>query len=516
MKKITLLLFVIIVASCDPNKFAVSDVETKDWKPLLAAPLFTAELKVTDLLREINESSVIKVNEGDGFMTLVLQSNPYTFDASKVFDFKDIEKQVTFILPTTTFPVTGKIEVSQQIRIPLVQSTDKLYSVLLGSGVISLVPATAISGGTLEVSSPNITKAGTSLALSGSSNGPMSRSLKGYQINLANGNELVVNVKLILTGSPGSNTGFASTSATLKMESLGFKLIKCYLSQRTIADLKDTFNVEMFDLGMLGGSIDFFDPRLTFYSQNSFGGSLKFIIDDMGGIDINGQTKKLVFGAGKNEFLVRSPMTVGGVANEKHLLQVGNSLNEVLRSSPNKIFYKNRILLNEGITPSDTNFILDTSKATIKGELELPLQLRFPVLDVAFERNIDWSSLSFDDIEFMKFEMEFYNKFPLELRFQCVFLDENKLPFDSLFSHGSSLFNSEPLNSQGRISNISAQKIEVIVDQERANSLKKADRVLIKLGFNTADKGQKWVRFYDDYRLGIKCKIMAKASYVVL
>lgn len=500
------------LTSCNPNRFEVNDLDTSQWKPLLAFPLFTAEIKVSDLLREINENSVIRLNKDDGFMSLVMESKTYTFQANKLFSFEDVEQQISFNLPTSTFPANGKIEVTQQIQFPIIQSSDKVYSVLLNDGEVLFDPQFSGTTGSFEISSNSITKDGLPVLFSGTLNGGSSNSLSGHLLKLNSNNEIIADVKIIITGTPGSSVGSLTRSAKLKFLSIKAQLIKCYISPKAVASLTDTIPFEMFDLNNLNGGIDFLKPTIKFYSQNSFGGNVKFIIDELAGINNQENVSKVNFGSGNNELNINKPSNIGEVVSDSQTVNVSSSLASVLKSSPNKIYYNNRILLNDGIMPSDTNFILDTSAIRIKGELEIPLQIRFPVLDFSFVRPIDLSSLSINEFEYIKFQMEFYNKFPLELRFQCVFLDENEVAFDSLFSHGSSLFNSEPLDKNGRINEVSIQKTEIIVGLERANALSKAKFVRIKLGFNTANEGKEWVKFYDDYRLGMKCKVLTKAS----
>ena len=56
------------------------------------------------------------------------------------------------------------------------------------------------------------------------------------------------------------------------------------------------------------------------------------------------------------------------------------------------------------------------------------------------------------------------------------------------------------------------QKVEIIVDHVKANALVNSKKVEIRFGFNTYKEGAQWVKLYDDYRIGIKCKVLAKGK----
>lgn len=489
----------------------INGIETKDWKPVMALPLFKAELKVSDLMREINENSVIKTNPNDGFMSLVFQSDPYVYQANDLFDFSNSNVDVNIQIPSATFPANGRYELKQVVNIPLGSSNDRIYSILLKSG--KLISSTNASLNNIEfiISGNSILKNGAPHQFN-SSNGNFNSNLSQVNFKINANNELSFELTTQLTGTPGASIAQQSIAFNIELKNIKYHWVKCKINPRQVSDIRDTFSIPMFDSGELNGQIEFFDPLLRFYSRNSFGGDMRLTIEEMAGITPDSSVIPVVFPPNGNQLDVKRPASFGGVAYQKTEIPVSGSIRSLLTSSPNLIYYHNSIYLNPSALPNDTNYVLDTSQTQIIGELELPLQLRFPVLDYEFEKAIDWENMKMEGIEYLKFDMKFHNKFPLELRFQCVFIDDAGQAIDSLFDHGSTLFKSENPNANGRIENISVQEASIVFDKDRSKSLQQASKVRIRLGLNTANKGQEWVRFYEDYRLGMQCKLLAKTS----
>ena len=432
--------------SCDPKQFNLSNAELDVWKPLMALPLFETNISVNDMMEARDGDSYLKLNDEEGFLSFVYRGQLLEYKFGELIKLEAINKSINFQIAAGVYPPSGQISVTQEFVIPIGNGTDHIYKVWLKNGVVAIKSNSQSPDlGKFIIGSQQIRTDGSPFLFEAELGKERSQNLAGYVLDLtktsAGEGEFKVRVEYKISGAPGTSYSAANIQATIFMGLFQYDKIYCHVKPRKVVDLQDSFNIPFFKLENIEGGVDFLSPRLRFYTQNSFGGSATIAIDKMMGTNGKGESKNVKFNTGDNQAKIKRPPSEGMVGKDQVDLNIHQSFSEVLSISPEKFYFENAIYLNDDGNP-DTNYIMDTSRMVLQSEIEIPLQLKFRKFDFSSVVDANFSNMLMDDFEFIKFQFDMINKFPIELRFQLHFLDDNGVILDSLFATGNTLFRS--------------------------------------------------------------------------
>ena len=158
------------------------------------------------------------------------------------------------------------------------------------------------------------------------------------------------------------------------------------------------------------------------------------------------------------------------------------------------------------------NFITDSSKLKIRTEVELPLEgsaYGFELRDtVEFNFNEDVSQL-----ETVMFRLNVDNGFPVDLKSQIVFLDQNYLPVFVVFNTPESVVTSASVNAAGRVNQRSTKITDIHLTPAQIALLPNVKHLLIKAVSQTLNGPSGLVvKIYDDYTLSLKLGLQVQGK----
>ncbi|NQX92381.1 MAG: hypothetical protein HRT74_09735, partial [Flavobacteriales bacterium] len=115
----------------------------------------------------------------------------------------------------------------------------------------------------------------------------------------------------------------------------------------------------------------------------------------------------------------------------------------------------------------------------------------------------------YDEIDSLEFKLFTANGFPMSAEGQIIFLDENGVALDSLFTQQLPIITSAPIDSQGEVTGKSENTVFATLDNERSQNLEGAEQIAFRVLANTTDsQNETFVRFQDtnnmDVRVGVK------------
>lgn len=206
----------------------------------------------------------------------------------------------------------------------------------------------------------------------------------------------------------------------------------------------NTGNIEMlfetgtmsFDLlkNRLSGNIDFENPILRLYAENSIGIplGLSFSNFDAGYDDVLKPTIAISGTGLPNPWILNCPEK--NCTNPEFSfieLSPGNSnIKEVFNSSPDNLTINGLVITNPGNRPN-ANYFTDGSFVKLKTEIELPLHglANNLMLSDTFSFNFH----DYDKLKSAEFKINIVNAFPVDVDFQLYFMDDQYYVIDSLF-----------------------------------------------------------------------------------
>ena len=135
--------------------------------------------------------------------------------------------------------------------------------------------------------------------------------------------------------------------------------------------------------------------------------------------------------------------------------------------------------------PNNLNFITNESAFDIGIDLILPLEgyaLNMLVSDtvpfsISFGQN--------EEIDSIEFKLQMDNGFPIDISFQALFLDSNKVVTDSLFLEQTLIMESALTDADGNVTSPTHTVNFILLEDERAEDIKDTDFVLFRAIFNS-------------------------------
>lgn len=270
----------------------------------------------------------------------------------------------------------------------------------------------------------------------------------------------------------------------------------------------------------LQGEVILADPRLTFTVENSFG------------FPTSGRIKSLRFEGRDGIFRDLTSTNIGpdGAVeyNYPTLAQVGqfvpttfrfdrtnSNIAAIFNSQPVAVEYEIVGVSNIKKDNSIIGFMTDSSAVQFEVQVELPLEgavKDFPatsLADLDLSRLDDLDKSKFGDIE-LKLVAE--NGLPLGATAQIEFLNQNDVPFDSLFADGPSpLMAAAPVDAQGIATAPSRTETFIPMSIARLEGLKKARRARVRTFFTSSQGGTVPVKVLSSMaatvKMGMKIKV---------
>ena len=537
MKKIRLLFFLFIVVSffhscVKPSDFdfskMVNPVYTGEW----AVPLVTSHITINDILK--NQSSTLQVDQ-QGLVKLafaVKTATSQTADVLMKIPDQNLAVQ-NFSFATTNPPIdlsTGKqYSTSYSVDIPLTlaNATQKGDSIYVKAGTIRIpINSNFNKPATITIQAPNILNKTTRAKLSvpvinltpTAPNSFVNVDLTNYILILktVNGvaNTLHFDLNMTMQGNTSTTLTTYSFNMPMNISNLQFSSLYGNLGQFNM-DMSQTLDFSTFKSNL--GSGFQFSPgaiNLSINADNSFGAPVRYTATTFNAhsdantphdVPIN-----LFVAPATNTFDIAAS-TALGTTKTTTITSTNPNITDAFNISPNKLFLVANAQTNPGGTGT-LNFVSD--KSAMNMNMNVNMNFFASINNFSFQDTLNFDLKNIDQLESLSIRINTTNGFPIGVKLQAFFTDQNYTVLDAMFT--------DPLPDVLKPATVggapdykttsptSFQFPDVVYDQARIAKIKNAKNIILKLVLNTPNNGP--VKIYNTNYFDSKIAIRAKAK----
>jgi len=511
---------VIVISGCR------KDSGSANWHVDALFPLIKAELTIADIIPDslltFDENELVYLSFSDTILRLSLDTLIQLPDTSIIESF--VWPAGVEVPPGTQIPI-----VADEIEI---QANDiELRRASIKEGIISLnlestfpgavlctyqIPDAKLNGVPMQISE---------LVPSGSAQSPaivnINVDVSGYDLDFTNGsqpfNRLPSNLSLVLDPNGPSVQLSPGNSFTLTTTFSGLvpAFAEGYFGQQTTESGSESQNIAVFNViesGML--DLDAVDVNLRIL--NGVGVDIRATINQFNAVNsTNGSSIAL------NHSIVGSPVNLnrathsgGQISYSSYDIALNNNnsaIDQMLESLPDAFVIDADLELNPlGNISNHHDFAY--AESTIEGILDVNIPLCLIANQLQLSDTSDFSigeNGDFDNIISARLNLRLSNGFPLEgwIGLTALIPDESPL---MLLDEG--YFSAGITNAENVVTAPVQQNIEVVVNAEELNKLRRADQIIIRARFSTSSLSQH-VKILSHYKLDVQ--IIADLNYHV-
>ena len=537
MKKTRLLFFLFIVVSFShscvkPSDFdfskMVNPVYTGEW----AVPLVTSHITINDILK--NQSSTLQVDQ-QGLVKLIFAVKTATSQtADQLMKIPDQNLAVQNFSFATTNPTidlsSGKqysTTYSVDVPLTLANATQKGDSIYVKAGTIRIpINSNFNKPATISIQAPNILNKTSRAKLSipvinltpTAPNSFVNVDLTNYIIILktVNGvaNTLHFDLNMTMQGNASTTLATYTFNMPINITNLQFASMYGNLGQFNM-DMSQTIDFSTFK-GNLGTGFQFSPGAisLNINADNSFGAPIRYTTTTFNAhsdantphdVPIN-----LFVSPTTNTFDI-SASTALGTTKTTTITSTNPNITDAFNISPNKLV----LVANAQTNPSGAgilNFVSD--KSAINVNMNVNMNFFANINNFSFQDTLSFDLKNIDQLESLSLRINTTNGFPIGVKLQAYFTDQNYTVLDAMFN--------DPLPDVLKPASVSGapdykttspttyQFPDVIYDQARIAKIKNAKNIILKLVLNTPNNGP--VKIYNTYYFDSKIAIRAKAK----
>lgn len=440
-------------SSCIKEEFNAENVDRSfRISPEVAAPIGYARYQMDELLDSINSTQII--SDENGFMTLIyreyLESGKASdlveiqpFEFSRGFDNSlPISFNLSSIIDTFTYSETTSIPVTLGI------AEDARIDSVIGASLdltFDFASQFDLNGEICVESQDIIDSQGNTFSKCIGLNDPTSvYSLADYTLHLTETPADYARIDVVITIKLTASTGIILpgdeiVNFTVGLSAIEYDVIYGYFGQFSLDLPAVSIPMDLYN-PIYQGSFYFEGAELRMIFSNSFGIPIEMTINEFGVEGRNGQFTSITGGnlpAPGVPTVLGYPglLEIGDVKVDSFILNADNSnLFTVLETGPSEL----RLDVEGRINPLGTeyNFVTDSSEYNVLLELYLPLNgyadnlVVRDTLDFVFS---DFYNKPPEEIDSLIMRFNFTNGFPLNIKVQSYFYDENDVLLDSLF-----------------------------------------------------------------------------------
>lgn len=517
---------ILFFASCKKMEF--DKIANGAWNPNLAVPIAHANFGVYDILA-LKDSSDLVIVDNTGALALVYNGDIFSVDAESLISMQDVNESVNLSFSDLNFTsapaFNGSVSSTNNQVITMDAGTAELHEVNFKSGLITLNISSELAHDLMcTITFPSLTINGTAVTRTVSLNYtgtvPHSASatvdLTGAKVDLTLGNttfnKLNATISTTINGTGEAISGAENTTVDFGFNNMRFSNVKGYFGQNSMGISGDTVLLKLFQ-NSTAGFFELVNPKIKFLADNSFGFPIRLNFSNLKTIDASNGNEAVLTGF-PTVFNIAGASSMGQSALSDFELNTSNTnnLSTVVSSVPKYFVFSANAQSNPNGNVAPLNFMTEDSKLKIRTEVELPLEgsaYGFELKDtVEFNFNEDVSQL-----ETVMFRLNIDNGFPVELKSQIVFLDENYLPVFTVFNTPESLVLSALVNSSGRVNKRTQKITDIHLNASQIALLPNVKHLLIKAVSQTLNgpSGQV-VKLYDDYTLKLKLGLQVQGK----
>ena len=522
-----IILILALFSSCIKEEFNAEKLDGSFViSPGVAIPIGYARYRMEELLDSLESTQI--THDDNGFMTLIYQEFLESGKASDLVKVQDFEYTTGFenplpipydlsgIIDTFTFSDTTWIPVT--IGIAGDARIDSVMGVFMDL-TVDFVTQFDLNGEVCVESQDIIDPQGNIFSLCRDINDPTSvYSLSDYTLRLTDTPADRSLIEVVYTIKLAASTGIIQpgdqiVNFTVGLSDIQYDVIYGYFGQFSLDLPPVSIPLDLYS-PISQGSFYFEGAELRLIFSNSFGIPVEMTINEFGVEGRNGQFTDITGGnlpATGVPTVLGYPglLEIGDTKVDSFLLNAENSnIFTVLESGPSAL----RLDVDGRINPLGTehNFVTDSSEYSVLMELFLPMNgyadglVVKDTLDFVFN---DFYDRPPEEIKSLMLRFNFFNGFPLNIKIQAYFFDENDVLLDSLFRDPDDPTSFIPAaidsDGDGKVDPpVDSYDVEVGLSREQIDNLSLSSYMVVYYTLTTpgADENPpEKVQFYLDY-----------------
>ncbi len=522
-----IILILTLLSSCIKEEFNAEKLDGSFViSPGVAIPIGYARYRMEELLDSLESTQI--THDDNGFMTLIYQEFLESGKASDLVKVQDFEYTTGFenplpipydlsgIIDTFTFSDTTWIPVT--IGIAGDARIDSVMGVFMDL-TVDFVTQFDLNGEVCVESQDIIDPQGNIFSLCRDINDPTSvYNLSDYTLRLTDTPADRSLIEVVYTIKLAASTGIIQpgdqiVNFTVGLSDIQYDVIYGYFGQFSLDLPPVSIPLDLYS-PISQGSFYFEGAELRLIFSNSFGIPVEMTINEFGVEGRNGQFTDITGGnlpATGVPTVLGYPglLEIGDTKVDSFLLNAENSnIFTVLESGPSAL----RLDVDGRINPLGTehNFVTDSSEYSVLMELFLPMNgyanglVVKDTLDFVFN---DFYDRPPEEIKSLMLRFNFFNGFPLNIKIQAYFFDENDVLLDSLFRDPDDPASFIPAaidsDGDGKVDPpVDSYDVEVGLSREQIDNLSRSSYMVVYYTLTTpgADENPpEKVQFYLDY-----------------
>ncbi|WP_107039786.1 hypothetical protein [Brumimicrobium mesophilum] len=514
---------ILLFSSCEKLEF--DKIAQGAWNPNFAVPIAHSNFSAADILAHTDSTDLVVVDANTGAIALVYKSDIFSIGANSILQLQDMSETAVLDFSQLNVPASptfiGSVTSNNNEDITFNAGTAELHQVDFKSGMISINISANISHDiTCKITFPALNFNGSpisetisltysgSVPHSGTATFDLTNVLGDFTLGSAPFNEISVNMETTITGTGEPITGNEDITIDFSITNLDFNNAIGYFGQNDLGIPGDSVLLKIFE-NSNNGYFEIVNPKINFYAENSFGFPIRVNFADLKTVDVENGNEYPLTGF-PSFFDITRPASMGQSSISMLELNTSNTgnLSNIISSVPKYFVYQGSVLSNPNGSTTPLNFITDQSQLNIRTEVEMPLEgsaygFEFKdTLEFEFEEDLT-------QLESVMFRLNVDNGFPVDLKSQITFLDENYAPLFTAFNTPESVVLSASVDNTGKV-NERAQKItDINLNEQEIQQMQNVKYILFNAVSQTYNglSGQ-LVKFYDhynlDFRLGIQ------------
>lgn len=518
---------ILLFSSC--KKVELDKIAAGAWNPNFAVPIAHANFSAADILAYTDSTDLVVIDPNTGAIALVYKTDIYSFEESEVLDLQDINESINLGFSNLNVPTVpafnGSVTSNNNLNLTFVAGGAELHQIDFKAGTISInLSANIAHNVSCVITFPGLLLNGNpisktvalnysgSVPHSGSATFDLSDVLGDLTLGSAPFNEINASIETTITGTGQPISGNENIAIDFEISNLDIHNAVGYLGQIDLGIPGDSVLLKIFQ-NSSSGYFEIVNPKINFYAENSFGFPIRLNFNDLKTVDIENGTEYPLTGF-PSVFDITSPATMGQSSISMLELNTSNTANlsSIISSVPKYFVYSGNVISNPNGNTPPLNFITDQSKLNIRTEVEMPLEgfaYGFEVKDTLdFEFKEDLSQL-----ESVMFRLNIDNGFPVELKTQVVFMDENYTPLFTAFNTPESVILSASVDNTGKVNQRAKKITDISLNSSEIANMANVKYILINAVSQTFNgpSGQV-VKLYDHYTLDFKLGIQVQGK----
>ena len=537
MKKVQLLLFSIIgacmIQSCiKPSDYDFNKMTSPVYNGEWAVPLVTSHITLRDVLT--NQNSALQT-DAQGLVSFVYSvKNMTSQTADLLMKIPDQSLPVQNYSFQTTSPVidlsTGKqysTSFTSDVPLTLANATQKLDSIYIKSGTIRIPINTNFNkSATITIQAPNIINKTTrqkiviptinisQIAPNAVVNVDLTNCILILKTVTGVSNTIHFDLNMTMQGNTNPTLSNYTMNMPLGITSLQFASMYGNLGQFN-SNLSQNVDISVFKTN-LGGGFQFAPGAISLNVNidNSFGIPVRFTATTFNAHSDSNTPHDVpinLFASPTANIIDAGAPTIFGQTKTTSTVSTNPNISDAFNISPNKIVLVANALTNP-LGAGTLNFVSD--KSTLNVNMDIVLKFFASINNFTFQDTLSFDLKDIDQLESMALRINTTNGFPLGVKLQAYFTDQNYNVLDAMFTEPLSEILKPALLSGApdykTTTPTTYQFPDIVYDQTRITKIKNSKKIILKVILNTTNNGL--VKIYDSYYFDSKIAIRAKAK----